>query len=697
MRIFSTIVAAQRGQGFLWAPVFMGLGIIAYFSLSFEPLWFVSLVALAGLGGALALVWRLGHLWRLWGMFALCVVAGFSLAQYRTWSVYTPILSKKIEPVEVFGTIALIENQERGVRLTLRDVEIERLKPELTPRRVRITFRKAQDVKIGQRVRVLAGLSPPSAPIVPDGFDFQRYMFFKGLGASGFSYGDAQLIEGGRTLGGGGQIERIRHGIEGRINMALPAEKSAMTAALMTGYRSAITDADYDAMRGAGLAHILAISGLHIGLFSGVVFFLVRLILSFFPSLALYYPIKKYAAVCAIIAAVFYMLLAGSTVPTQRATLMSGIVLFAIILDRWPFSLRLVSFAALCVLALAPESLLSASFHMSFGAVAALIAFYEWSAPWWRKFYGSAGVMRRIFVYVLGVCMTSVIATLATAPYALFHFQQLAVYSLLGNVLAMPVLSFVVMPGAVLSYILMLVGLEDLALVIVGYGVEGILDVAHFVSGLKGAALHVGAWPVEVLLLFCAAFVGLILLKGHVRFIVLVPFSMAVFLIVNAPTPFLLVSSGAKLISYREDGGALSFSALNKERFARNVWVRAFGREGEDSVKKWPREGAMKDSDAVFCGEEGCRISHHGVIVDVLSTANGFIESCIEADVIIVQQGVRATCAGKIVIDKWDTYRGGVHALYMDGAGLRVQRAEYLRGLRPWTIGYQRVQRYKND
>jgi competence protein ComEC len=690
IRILTGIAHAQKAQGFLWAPVFMGLGIVAYFSLPTEPAP-LSLAALSITSlGALLLGWWRPHL-RLWTAFLLCFVAGFALAQLRTHSVYTPILAKKIEPVEVIGTVVLIENKDNGgMRLTLSDVEMERLEPSQTPRRVRITFRKPQDVAIGARIKTLAGLSPPSAPLIPAGFDFQRYMFFKGIGASGFSYGDAKFIETGAAGSFTSRIETLRHKLEAAIKDVLPPAQSAIATALMTGYRSNITDADNDAMRGSGLAHMLAISGLHIGLFSGVMFFCVRLFLSLFPKMALYHPIKKYAAVCAISAAVFYMLVAGSTIPTQRATLMSGIVFLAIILDRWPFSLRLVAFAALCVLILAPESLMSASFHMSFAAVAGLIAFYEWSAPYWRSFYGKAGLWRRVLVYVLGVCMTSVIATLATAPYALFHFQQLAAYSLLGNILAMPILSFVVMPAAVLSYVLMPLGLEGLSLKAVGWGVGLILDVAHYVAALDGALVHVKAWSVEVLILFSAAFVALILVKGRAKVIAGVPFIAALIVMVHTPAPFLLVSQGgAKLVAYNQGGGALSFSALNKEYFTRDIWIKALG--GDITVKpaKWPREGTR---DNIACGEDGCRIAHDGFIIDVLKSNAGLADSCAQADMIIMQDVAERACDQRRIVDKFDTYNHGAHALYVAEGALAVMRSEDFRGVRPWTLNYQRQQ-----
>ena len=127
-------------------------------------------------------------------------------------------------------------------------------------------------------------------------------------------------------------------------------------------------------MQQSGLAHLLAISGLHLGLVAGFVFFAVRGVLSAWPAVVLRYPVKKWAAAAAISMSAVYLVLAGTTVPTQRAFIMTGLILLAVILDRRGISMRLVAWAAAVVLLLRPEAFLSVSFQMSFAAVIALIA-----------------------------------------------------------------------------------------------------------------------------------------------------------------------------------------------------------------------------------------------------------------------------------------------------------------------------------
>jgi competence protein ComEC len=249
-------------------------------------------------------------------------------------------------------------------------------------------------------------------------------------------------------------------------------------------------------------------------------------------------------------------------------------------------------------------------------------------------------------------------------------------------------LSFIVMPFAVLSYALMPLGLESLSLDIVGWGVGLILAIAHYVSSLDGALFHVKIWSVEVLILFSAAFIMLILVKGWFKMAAALPLIAAFIIMAQTPAPFLLISQGgAKLVAYQDEEGALSFSALNKEYFTRDIWIKAFGGEMDAKPAKWPREGEM---DNIQCGEGGCRITHHSQVIDVLRTHEGVRDSCASADIIVVQDVVKQACSRAIIIDKFDTYNHGAHAFYRDGGQTLIKRSEDLRGARPWTLNYQR-------
>ncbi|GJL84840.1 MAG: competence protein ComEC [Micavibrio sp.] len=686
--------ALQQDHLFLWSPVFMAIGIGFYFSLGTEPPLALGLVCVAISVGLLFFLWpERQNRKALWlGVMAVFLMStGFSAATIRTSIVHTPMLVKKLGPVDIVGTVHSIEDmgEGQGSRIMLSHLEVERLEPDQTPRYVRLRLRKDEGVLPGQRVKVLGLLNPPSPPVAPGAFDFQRYSYFLGIGAVGFIYYQPEVIEDEGQNFGAAAMERTRQKIVTRLQKHLDNPKSSAVAqALIVGKRKAITEEDQEAFRGSGLAHMLAISGLHVGLASGVIFFFVRLLMASFPGFALRHPIKKYAAVVAFCGAATYMMLVGMPVTTQRAVLMIGVVFLAIIMDRWPFSLRLVAFAALVVLLFAPESLTGAGFHMSFAAVACLIAFYERMRPHLSLWYRGANWQRKLALYFLGVCMTSIIAGLATAPFAMFHFQRFELYGLLGNLVAVPIMAFLIMPFAVLSLLLMPLGLESLPLAVMDWGITGVLEIAHYVSSLPGATLHITAWPPVALLFVVFSGLVLILWRGRLKIVAVPLFMISVLLILLYKQPDILVSSSNKLYAFSEKKGTLYASARNKDRFVLETWERMLAvPEGE--ARRWPSEGKFKEGkgpQGLMCGELGCYLEMKGAKIAFSHHPLSYPEDCTWADVLISSDPVKdRECNADIIIDKFDTWRDGSHAIWLGQKGITVKNADELRGNRPWV------------
>jgi competence protein ComEC len=383
---FPTFLERQKSHLFLYVPICFGLGIAAYFSLRFEPSLSVGYSVFFGALIFFAVSYKfINNTIRLGQLAILLCISGFVWSGQHTAWHSTVMLTKAMGPKMVEGVVHSLSHVEGNLTVAvIEDVAIEGLKPYATPSKIKLrSYHVGDGIRLGDRVSVLTKLNPPSRPVIPGGFDFQRRSFFLGIGATGFTLGEVNVIKkredhGGQTLWEQQKLffEGLRFAINGRIEGIQSPEFAGLSKALITGDRSAIRDEDYDALKSAGLAHLLAISGLHIGLVSGFVFVTFRFFLCLFPVIALRYPIKKYAAALAIASALFYMLLAGATIPTQRAALTSSLIFLSVILDRKAISLRLVAFAALSVLLISPESLLSASFQHSFEAVLSLISFY---------------------------------------------------------------------------------------------------------------------------------------------------------------------------------------------------------------------------------------------------------------------------------------------------------------------------------
>ncbi len=689
LAIFDAFVL-QQNRLILWIPVAFSLGIVLYFSLMLEPplivSGFVSLIG-AALWGC---VWPLrekkpyGYLFWLVCGFVFLFASGFAAAHFRTHAMQAPVLVNETGPVDVEGVVTDIERlgPGEGSRLILEEIVIERVAADETPEKVRITVRKDQGISVGERIRVLAELSPPSAPIAPGAFDFQRYSYFRKLGGIGFAYRAPEILDREAGDSSGHFLEKTRRKIVQRVERSVDYPQAGIMSALMTGERGSISEEDWEAMRGAGLAHMLAISGLHVGLVAGVVFFCVRFLLALFPAFALRWPIKKISAFIALIAASYYMLLVGATVPTQRALLMTGVVLIAVMLDRSPVSLRLVALAALAILLVAPDSLMSASFQMSFAAVSALVCFYDFLRPYWSSWYRNAGWFRRAALYVLGVCATTLVASLATAPFSLFHFQNLAVFGLLANLIAVPLMAFVIMPMAVFTYPAALIGLDGLVLQMMGLGVSWVLDIAHWVAGLDGAVLRMPALPGSCLAFVISGSLFLFLWKGWFRLAGLVPVLIGLMLVGSHRPPDILVSPDSSLVAVRTGSGELVFSSLVKERFIREGWLRLNG-QPEDAKQKWPKEGWAH---GIRCGEHGCRHERDGIRIAFPASPYAHAEDCLWADIVVAGDPVdKKACHARVIIDRFDSWRNGAYALWLEAGDIYVEHAAQKRGDRPWT------------
>ena len=677
-----TEITLQKPAFFLWFPFLLSIGVGLYYALPVEPPAVLGIFALL-FCTAVLVFWWLQPVAKVLMLLVFLPALGFASAQLRTHSVHTPILQKDMKFARVVGSIVAVEDlgEKDGSRLVLRDLEIEDLSPEETPRRARLKIRSDHGLLVGQRVQVLAALNAPSPPVMPGAFDFQRYLYFQGIGAVGFIYkefeGPQMQAAGGLT----GFIERQRQAIAVTVEKHMPYPAAAIATALMNGRMTAISEDDQNAFRDSGLAHILSISGLHVGLFSGVLFFFTRLLLVLVPGLALHRPVKKYAAVVAIFGAVYYMLLAGSPIPTQRSVLMTGIFFFAMIVDRSPISLRMIAFAALAVLLVFPESLLSASFQMSFGAVAALIVFYDWLRPYWSAWQKQAGFLRKVALYFLGVSFTTVIASTATAPFGLFHFQQFALYGLPANFIAVPIMAFVIMPGVLGALILMPFGMEAWPLMLVEKGSDATLQVAQWAAGLPHAVMHVQMWPLPALLSLVVGVFILTLWRGSLRAFGLVPVALSLLFISAHSLPDILIAPKFDLAGFYGPDGALHISTRRKGEFTRENWARAYGFDPEAELPVWPREG---HEGALTCGEAGCLIEMKGARVFYTDDASTLAENCAKADVVL--SAVPAPgCGAPVVIDLFDVKDSGAHAIWLEPAGPLVANAQATRGARPWS------------
>lgn len=675
-------IAAERDRLLLWLPVFFAAGIGVYFGLPYEPpRWLAPAATLAAM--AMAIVGRRRGGWLMIGLAAIAAGLGFAAAQWRTYSVAAPVIERRLGPIDVEGRVAAVEIRAEGRRIVLHRLQIAGRSPERTPAQIRLTARRdVGELRPGDRVAVRAVLLPPPPPAAPGAYDFQRQAWFDRLGAVGFAVGEWRKI--GREEGWSWlpDLQSARQAVVERTLAALPGPEGAIAAALLTGEQGAIPPQALEAMRDSGLAHLLSISGLHIGLVAAIVFFAVRGSFALIPFVALRWPIKKWAAVAAFAAITFYMLFASPGVPTQRAWLMTSVVLLAIVIDRTAISMRLVAWAAFAVLLFKPESLLGPSFQMSFAAVVALIAAWEVTRSGFTQWRSGGGWPRRASVALAAVCLTTLVAGMASSPYALYHFNRFAAYGLAANLIAVPLTSLWVMPWAVLAFPLFLIGAEQFALAPMGWGVDAIVLVAETVASWGGAVALVPAMPVWGLIAVSLGGVWLCLWQTRWRLAGVPVIALGLLSIATERGPDILVSGDARLLAVRGTDGALHISTPRAGRLTRETWLR---RAGQEAATLWPAQGASVDG-RLTCDAAGCLYRAHGQVVALVRHLSALAEDCRIAGAVVATVPVRRACpSAQLVIDRFALWRDGGHAIWLSSGGVRFESVRGHRGDRLWV------------
>ncbi len=689
LRLLSRLAAEQEGRLFIWCPVALAAGIGLYFALPQEPG-----TALAGFIAVLGLccLWlgRRAPLLLLVGGLAL----GFSHAKLRSDLVATPLLPATTGEVAVTGRVMAVDRASAGrLVVILEPALIEGLSAERLPKRVRLSLpARWGGAQPGDQLAFKARLSPLAAPVMPGGFDYARKLWFEGIGATGRITSEPVIT--GRDARAGdwldARLSGLRDLIGQRIDAALNEPYASFAEALITGERSSIPPEINRSLQISGLFHILSISGLHMWLVAGGVFWAVRAALALVPALALAWPIKKWAAAAAVLASLFYQLLADSGVATERAFIMVAVVFFAVMVDRPALAVRNLALAAVIILLREPEAVVDASFQMSFLAVLGLVAFYEaWSrcAAARRQEEGRHALRRwpiRLLswsaVAVGTSLVTSLIAGVSSSIPAAYHFGRLSPYGALANGLAIPVVSFVVMPSALVSVLLMPLGLEWLPLRILQEGLSLVTQVSNSIARMPGADAIMARPSSLAIMLTAAGFLWLAMLQGLLRWAGLLLMLTGGAMTLSPPAmPDLLISRAGENVALMSGQGELVPAYARRARFSVEKWLAANGEEQDPST-------AAKRGGWV-CGDGACRAVVKGRTVLYLSRTEGQPPDCASVHILITDFPLRGACPRVPVrIDRFDLWRSGAHAVWIGVEGVTVRTARQEQGGRPWVV-----------
>ncbi len=677
-RLGLILAGEEPGRWVLWAPVALGSGIGLYFAAATEPAPWAGPMALA-VFTALALVPALIRRPTLSKTFplvlmGLLIALGFTAAGLQARTEGTTLLVSADRFMTVTGHVERIERRPGRTRLTIGVTALDPSPAAALPVRLRVSAGRSTEAGIGDLVSVRAVIRGPGPPSVPGGFDFRRWSWFQQLGGSGYAVGPVETIRQAEAAGWRAGLNRLRDTVSMRIRQAYPDQAGAIAAAVIVGDRSGLNEQTLEAMRASGLAHLLAISGLHLGLLAGTVFFGLRFVLAGIEPAALDLSVKKIAASFALVTCLLYVVLAGAPIPTVRAFIMTGLVLIAVLADRSAISMRLVAWAAAVVLLVQPESMLGPSFQMSFAAVIALVAFYEASATRWREGRERAGRLKLGLMYFAGILATTVIAGAATAPFAWHHFGQVGGYGAIANLAAIPIMAFVVMPFALLGLLAMPFGLENIVLWPAIAGLHAILEIATSVGSLQGAMLRQPMLPQTGLLAIVAGGLWLCLWRARWRHLGWVAAAAGIAIGLTAPRPDVLVSGDGALMGVATGAGGtvLALTTVRRESFTADQWVTAYGFASTVDFRD------LADPQDFRCDRFGCVLDRAGITVALVKDPRALIDDCRLARLIVSPIPVyRPRCAEPArVIDFFSLHREGAHALFLTEDGVRVETAE---------------------
>jgi competence protein ComEC len=677
-------VKAESGPGRMlpWVPVAFGTGIAFYFAADREPV----LAVVAPFALVLCVAAFVARRQRIFAVLVMiaAIASGFAAATFKSARVAHSVLVKPVSSVSLKGFIETHEERERTDRFVLRVEEMDTPLGQTKIERVRLSVRKGTAPDVGSFVELKARLLPPLSPLRPGSYDFGRDMYFQGIGASGFAMGAIKTVEapksGGAYLRYAALMQSMRDAIDARIRSVLSGDSRAIATALLTGRRDAISTPVNDAMFISGLGHVLSISGYHMAVVAGVVFFAVRALLALFPILTVTFPIKKYSALAALFAATFYLLLSAAEVATQRSYFMTAVVLIAVMVDRRAITFRTLAVAAMIVLAVAPEALVHPSFQMSFAATLGLVAIVQISMPNLFASPDNSKVARAALWggrEIIALAMASFIAGLATTPYAAFHFHRITPYGVLANLAAMPVVSALVMPAGLLGLIAMPFGFDGVFWRLMDVGIVWMIAVSQWVAALPGAIGRMASFGSGPLAAMSIGIILLGLLRTPLRWAGAGLIVLATAWALMTPQPDILVSGDGHNVGVRGKDGRFRVMRTGKDAFLVREWLAG------DADPRTAADAAL--SEGVSCDEAGCLTTMaDGTLVALSLKPDALADDCAHAAVIVTTRPPPPDCAA-FVIGQEMLRQQGTLALRKTASGYAIT-AIRPRGVdRPWA------------
>lgn len=484
---------------------------------------------------------------------------GFMYACAYTHIIDTPQIKSTMRDVNIVGSVYKIDFAHGKSRVYIRTHDDMNVRVSITD--------DLHIPNVGDEINAIATLFRPAGAYAPATFDYARWAYFNGLSATGY-ISDYKITEASNGI----SINSLRDNLHKHSN-------SFLTDSLVLGYKNAVPANDNKIWTATGIGHVWSISGFHMTLVGGWLFAIFFVIFRSISYITRRVPARVPAIICAWIGLFIYLMLSGLDVATIRAFLMTTLVFMAFIFGRNAISMRNICLAFCLIFLINPHYVMQPGFQLSFSAVFGLIWF--WGDTSYKKRTHAQKVLRAIYATV----MTSVVATIFTAPFVIAHFYSIPIYGLIGNLILLPIFSFAIMP-------LVMIGVFGMtwATNIAHSIYDWTLNVATWISDLPAATIAMPHISNTAMILFVIGLACVVFIRAtryRENFIVGGIFiCIGTMLVIMQPRPIFMSTYDNELVAFRRDDSSLVFNkkSASKHYFAFDTFLQISGNP-TDSVR----------------------------------------------------------------------------------------------------------------
>lgn len=579
----------------LWYFVSLITGILIYFSLSFEPKQY-PIVLIITLLVIINFTFKNDQIIRIFICRVLIsMLIGILLGTIRTENIKPYSINNSYKSINFTGDILAVKPLPKGTQLTISVLEISLPQEEIKLKKMRINYYHKDNIFIlsGDRIKGKCSINPLPKDIIPGGYSFERVAFFNEIEAIGNLH-DFEIIKFSNADNFLGILSLVRKIIYDRLLINLGHEKGNFAAAIFLGETGGINRDILNQMRLSGISHLLCVSGLHLSIVAMFFFTLSRFFLNLFDTIALKYDVKKLSAFISLFGSFTYLLLTGTQIAATRAFIMTGIGIWAIIVLRTPYPLRSLAIAAAIILALNPEYIVNPSFQLSFVAVIALVSGYEFYVKNIHLISKSKGIFSSIFLYFVSSIYSSLAASLATAPIVVYHFYIFSSYSIIANLIAVPIVSFIIIPIGIITLILDINLLNVILYPIISYAIEIVSKTAKLTTELTYSVIYTGFIDIKVLLIYLFGLFWLVIWQGKIRLYSYLIFITALLVHFYNPKANYLINFENRIAAVRLEN-KISIYSPKISTFAKSIISNWFGSNMAENIK------IPKNKSDIFC------------------------------------------------------------------------------------------------